>query len=101
MIFAQNFIIILSINLKIKGPLGFESRTSRSAVESALIKNVNKSHYPYFLITRWLQSGRQAEMGDEWSIHYKVYGFIGILIDSITNLFGESENQFWDSSRIT
>ncbi len=47
-------------NLKIKGSLGFEPGTSHSAVESSLIKNVNKSHYPYFLITCWLQSEIQA-----------------------------------------
>ncbi len=41
-------------------PPGFEPGTSRSAVESSLLKNVNKSHYPYFLITCWLQSGIQA-----------------------------------------
>ncbi len=35
----------------------FEPVTSCSAVESSLIKNVNKSHCPYFLITCWLQSG--------------------------------------------
>ncbi len=46
--------------LKIKGPPGFEPGTSRSAVESSLIKNVNKCYYPYFLITCWLQSGTQA-----------------------------------------
>ncbi len=47
-------------NLKIKGPPGFEPGTSRSAVENSLIKNINKSHYPYFLTTGWLQSGIQA-----------------------------------------
>ncbi len=35
--------------LKIKEALGFELETSHFAVESSLIKNVNKSYYPYFL----------------------------------------------------
>ncbi len=39
---------------------GFEPVTFRSAVESTLIENVNKSHYPYFIITCWLQFGIQA-----------------------------------------
>ncbi len=60
-------------NVKIKGPPGFELGTSRSALESSFIKNVNKSHYSYFLITCWLQSGMQANMGDEWSIYYNIY----------------------------
>ncbi len=47
-------------NFKMKGSPGFETGTSRSAVESSLIENVNKFHYPYFLITYWLQSGIQA-----------------------------------------
>ncbi len=59
---------------KNQGAPGFEPGTSCSAVESSLIKNVNKSHYPYFLITCWLQSGIQAQMGNERSIYYKVYG---------------------------
>ncbi len=46
--------------LKIKGPPRFEPRTSRSTVASSLIKNVNKSHYPYFHITCWLQSGTRC-----------------------------------------
>ncbi len=46
--------------IKNQGPPGFESGTSRLVVESSLIKNVNKSHYPYFLITCWLQYGIQA-----------------------------------------
>ncbi len=36
---------------------GLEQGISHSALESSLIKNVNKSHYPYFLVTCWLQSG--------------------------------------------
>ncbi len=70
MIFAEIFVNISIISLlklkngkkKIKnqGASGFELGTSRSAVESSLIKNVNKSHYPYFLTTRWLQSGIPA-----------------------------------------
>ncbi len=39
---------------------GFELGISHSAVESSLIKNVNKFHYLHFLITCWLQSGIQA-----------------------------------------
>ncbi len=48
-------------NLKIKRPPGwFEPGTSGCTVESSLIKSVNKSHDPYFLTTRWLQSSIQA-----------------------------------------
>ncbi len=36
-------------------------------------KNVNEYHYPYFLITCWLQSGIQDLMCDERSVYYKVY----------------------------
>ncbi len=39
------------IKLKIKGHRGLNWETSLSAVENSLIKNVNKSHYPYFLMT--------------------------------------------------
>ncbi len=45
---------------KNQGALGFELGTSHPAVGSSLIKNVNKSYYPYFLIAGWLQSGIQA-----------------------------------------
>ncbi len=47
-------------NLKIKGPPGFESGTSFSAVESSLIKNVSKSHYLGFNLVyrlKWAMSG--------------------------------------------
>ncbi len=61
--------------IKNQGAPGFEPGTSRSAVESSLIKNVNGSHFPYFLILCWLQPSIQAEMGNEQSIYYKVYDF--------------------------
>ncbi len=59
--------------LKIKEPPGFELKTSHSAVESSLIKNVNVPHYPYFLIKCWLQSGIQAQTGNEQFIFNKFY----------------------------
>ncbi len=43
-----------------KAAPGFEPGTSGSAVECLLINNVNKSLYPYFLITCWLQPCIQA-----------------------------------------
>ncbi len=41
-----------------------------------LIKTVNKSHYPYFLITYWFQSGIQVKMGDEPSIYLRFMPYV-------------------------
>ncbi len=63
-----------------------------------MIKNVNKFHYPYFLITCWLQSGIQAEMGDERCSYCKVYAGDPIIERGCLEEHLNHAQEWWDTS---